>query len=137
RADHAAAAPNSSMVIVAGGDVSAESPLSSTELFPLSSSGAACTTNCECSAGLCVNDSCCTASLPIGAQCQNKCECTSGACVDGVCCDQACDGACQGCSAAAKGGGQDGACDEVHNRADPRHKCTAQSSTSCGRTGFC
>lgn len=37
-------------------------------------------------------------------------ECATGACNDGFCCDRQCDGPCEACSAAAKGGGEDGVC---------------------------
>ncbi|HZF56152.1 MAG TPA: MYXO-CTERM sorting domain-containing protein [Polyangiaceae bacterium] len=37
-------------------------------------------------------------------------DCASNYCVDGVCCDKTCTGPCEACSAAAKGGGDDGTC---------------------------
>ena len=45
--------------------------------------------------------------------CTDDNQCTSGFCVDDVCCNSACTDPCRGCSAAVKGGGNDGECDLV------------------------
>ncbi len=45
-----------------------------------------------------------------GQPCESGGGCDSGFCVDGVCCNNVCDAPCKSCSAAAKGGGEDGSC---------------------------
>jgi hypothetical protein len=45
-----------------------------------------------------------------GAPCADASQCMSGFCTDGVCCDLVCDQPCDSCTAALKGGGNDGEC---------------------------
>ncbi len=77
-----------------------------------------------------------TASLR-GAACTTGTDCITGQCVDGVCCDSACKGICMACSAAKKGGGADGICDNVAADSDPDNDCQDQGASSCGTTGVC
>jgi len=74
-----------------------------------------------------------------GDGCAEPAECLSGHCVDGVCCDGPCDETCEACSAALKGGGEDGVCDAVVADSDPDDDCPADPDypSSCGADGLC
>lgn len=72
-----------------------------------------------------------------GEPCLVSGDCASAFCADGVCCDGACAGNCQACSAAAKGAGADGVCDDVADGADPRGDCPDDGVASCQRDGAC
>lgn len=71
-----------------------------------------------------------------GTPCDLGDVCTSGFCVDGVCCDVACEGPCLSCSAAGKGGGDDGTCGPVAADTDPRDDCL-DSGAACQDNGVC
>jgi hypothetical protein len=74
----------------------------------------------------------------LGASCALGVECGSGVCTDGVCCDRAC-GPCEACTAAAKGGGDDGSCGPLPAGQAPTvaSACPAEPISTCGRTGVC
>jgi hypothetical protein len=55
----------------------------------------------------------CGTTCATGKQCNVDTDCGSGHCADGVCCNTACNGTCLACSAAKKGGGQDGTCGSI------------------------
>lgn len=99
----------------------------------------ACADTCEddddCAAGLpCVRGACQT--LELGHACSEDGECASEHCVDGVCCDTRCDG-CRACSKAAKGYGDDGACEAVLSGKDPHDECDAEPAETCAEDGTC
>lgn len=73
----------------------------------------------------------------IGASCLSGAQCQSGSCADGICCDLPCSGACVACTAAKKGGGQDGACGSIPIGLDPDNECASQAQATCGTTGVC
>ncbi len=106
-------------------------------------SGAACATSCttdaSCATGYHCNGGACVVSKADGSTCGRARECTSGNCVDGVCCESACGGACEACSAALKGFGVDGKCENVGNGTDPRNRCAADPGFpgNCKADGFC
>ncbi|HRI70492.1 MAG TPA: hypothetical protein PK156_39945, partial [Polyangium sp.] len=58
----------------------------------------------------------------------------SNFCADGVCCNNICMGSCQACSAAKKGGGQDGVCGSIKAATDPDNEC---SNGECNGSGAC
>jgi hypothetical protein len=73
--------------------------------------------------------------LPNGQACAAGAECISTFCADGVCCNAACGGVCQACSAAKKGGGQDGTCGSIPAGADPDSECGG--AASCNGVNAC
>lgn len=72
-----------------------------------------------------------------GAECTADLQCSTGFCTDGVCCDQACKDGCLACSAAAKGGGEDGVCGPIGAGKSPRFGCENPTQAICGYTGNC
>ena len=70
--------------------------------------------------------------------CTSHSECASGACADGICCDSSC-GGCRACTAALKGSGVDGVCDDVAADTDPHDACAlgVNYPTSCLSDGLC
>jgi MYXO-CTERM domain-containing protein len=70
--------------------------------------------------------------------CSSGSQCTSGQCQDGICCDTAC-GTCQACTAAKKGFGADGVCENVTADSDPDNECDEGPNfpTSCLADGMC
>ncbi len=99
---------------------------------------ATCTTDAQCAASAyCRADKTCQPDQANGAACTSASQCTSGFCADGVCCDGACNSACKACSAAAKGQGLDGVCDNAKNGGDPHADCADQGAASCGFDGTC
>ena len=96
-----------------------------------------CTTNADCLNGNFCDKGVCKSKLGNGAACGANADCTSGYCVDGVCCATACTGPCQACSAAKKGGGQDGECEPIKDGTDPDNECPDDGATSCKRDGAC
>jgi hypothetical protein len=84
----------------------------------------------------------------LGEHCASDGECSSGHCTDGVCCDADCHDTCGGCTAALKGGGDDGTCGYVAaglnppaSSAEPTRDCAedaaCRGSTSCNGAGRC
>ena len=71
-----------------------------------------------------------------GAACSTNAECTTGFCTDSFCCDKACGGPCEACSAAKKGAGVDGACAPISADTDPKSAC-APGSGACAADGMC
>jgi MYXO-CTERM domain-containing protein len=108
RAGHSGTRLNDGRVLAAGGKDGTASPQSTAELLDLESGGVACSMAEDC---------------------------VSGYCVDGVCCDTACAGTCVACTAAKKGGGQEGICGPVGKGSDPHDQC--DMDFVCGQTGFC
>ncbi len=72
-----------------------------------------------------------------GSTCSANADCFSGFCVDGKCCNTACVGTCVACSAALKGLGADGVCDNIGVGLDPNIECGFQAAATCGTTGVC
>ncbi len=70
--------------------------------------------------------------------CTSGSQCSSGHCEDGICCDKAC-GMCQACTAAKKGFGADGVCENVTADSDPDDECPLGPNypTSCLADGTC
>lgn len=101
--------------------------------------GATCTGDGQCvaSAYCRTGDHTCQPDQNDGATCSNNSQCKNGHCVDGVCCETACTANCQACSAAKKGSGVDGTCDNVKVGTDPDNNCSADAPTSCQQNGFC
>ena len=104
----------------------------------LDSGSPACTQNGSCDgAGGCqlypASSGCAAEACTSGSQC------VSGFCRDGICCDGWCLGACQACTAALKGGGQDGVCGTIAAGTDPESECPQDSGypASCGADGSC
>jgi hypothetical protein len=89
----------------------------------------------------CTGDRTCDARslclLKNGRPCSARDECASGFCVDGVCCSTACTDRCHACSAALKGGGADGICDNAAKGNDSHNDCADDGACSCQRTGAC
>ncbi len=79
----------------------------------------------------------CPTRCGIGKKCSAGSDCASGFCADGVCCDAACNGPCSACTAAKKGGGQDGACGFVAAGTDPDNECATSPVATCGTNGVC
>ncbi len=75
--------------------------------------------------------------LPDGAPCAHFAQCQSGHCTDGVCCDTLCEGTCAACTAAKKGGGEDGACEPIAAGQDPEAECVPAAVGTCGQSGVC
>jgi MYXO-CTERM domain-containing protein len=100
--------------------------------------GVSCASDADCIASsFCDSTSHCAADQSNGATCAIGSQCVSGNCVDGVCCDQACAGPCQACSAAKKGGGNDGVCESVHEGTDPDNDCDIEPPSTCAKDGTC
>lgn len=78
-----------------------------------------------------------TTPQPQGSPCSSSDGCESGFCVDGVCCDTDCPQACGACTAAKKGGGEDGVCGAIAAGGDPDGECPDTAPASCGTTGTC
>ena len=97
-----------------------------------------CASDAQCAQGSFCDSatSTCEAQGADGDACTRAPECTSGNCVDGVCCASACDGICEACSAAAKGGGNDGTCGPIVAGQDPDSECNP-ANPPCGQTGEC
>ncbi len=72
-----------------------------------------------------------------GKTCLANSDCSSNFCVDGFCCDTACNGLCQACSAAKKGGGQNGSCGNIAVGTDPDNECATDPVLSCDQNGSC
>jgi hypothetical protein len=70
-----------------------------------------------------------------GQACTAGADCVSGNCVDGVCCNGPCAGVCQACTAAKKGGGNDGICGNIAINLDPDDECSG--SSTCNGSGAC
>ncbi len=110
---------------------------------PYVCSGSACGTTCaadsQCTTGYFCNtsSSACQPKKSLGEACGGNTQCDSNFCVDGVCCDTSCTGSCVACSAALKGTGSDGVCDNVLAGTNPRSACATTQASSCGTTGFC
>jgi MYXO-CTERM domain-containing protein len=109
----------------------------------LCANGTSCGTTCT-GDGQCIataycrtSDDTCRPDLNDGLTCSSNSQCKNGHCVDGVCCETACAGACQACSAAKKGLGVDGVCDDVKAGTDPDNNCAAEPASSCQNDGFC
>jgi len=81
----------------------------------------------ECASGNCGGDGACKKYN--GAGCGAATECLSGYCADGYCCGNACTETCKSCSAAKKGGGNNGQCGVIMSGTDPDNEC--------GGTGVC
>jgi hypothetical protein len=114
---------------------------SSGDCTPYLCGASACKTSCADDAD-CVTGAYCAASeckldQANGADCTSGSQCISGNCVDGKCCDQTCTGPCKACSAAKKGAGLDGECENVAPGEDPDNDCAAQAPSTCGTTGAC
>lgn len=71
----------------------------------------------------------------LGSPCTVDAECTSGFCADGVCCDARCQLPCRACTAALKGGGEDGRCGPILAGLDPNDECPGTST--CNGNGTC
>ncbi|MBI4700565.1 MAG: hypothetical protein HY744_05280, partial [Deltaproteobacteria bacterium] len=73
------------------------------------------------------------------APCEKELECASGFCVDEICCASECNGECEACTAAKKGGGDDGACGPVAVDTDPDDDCApdVKYPASCLADGLC
>lgn len=109
----------------------------------LCADGSSCGTTCA-GDGQCVtaaycrsSDHTCQPDLNDGLTCSSNTQCKNGHCVDGVCCETACTGSCQACSAAKKGSGVNGQCENVKKGTDPDNNCSADASTSCQQDGTC
>lgn len=83
--------------------------------------------------GGCDSGSCMGMVKPNGSSCNAASECASDHCVDYVCCDSDCAGVCQTCSAAQKGGGDNGTCGNVKPGTDPYAECNGV----CNEQGAC
>ncbi len=92
-----------------------------------------CATNAFCR----TSDSTCQPDRANGVACSGGSQCVSGNCIDGVCCESACAGICQACSAAKKGSGQDGFCENVAASSDPDSECADDGQASCDHNGSC
>ncbi|HET6284111.1 MAG TPA: PA14 domain-containing protein [Polyangia bacterium] len=90
-----------------------------------------CTTDMDCTAGVCLAGSC--GKKPIGAACLAPGDCNSGFCEQGVCCNVACGTACVSCALA----GSVGTCTPIPTGQDPLNQCTAAAPMSCGLDGSC
>ncbi|HEY0706945.1 MAG TPA: hypothetical protein VGG33_09115, partial [Polyangia bacterium] len=105
---------------------------------PFACAGDVCKTDCasaqDCARGVSCNAGSC-GKRPLGAACSSGGDCNSGHCVDGVCCDVAsCSGPCRACNLP----GSAGSCQNFVANAVPRASgCSAEATSSCGRTGKC
>jgi hypothetical protein len=77
-----------------------------------------------------------TNNLVDGKPCDDDAQCVSTFCTDGVCCGTACKGECTACTAAKKGGGNDGDCGNIPAATDPDDECDGPASL-CDGPGFC
>lgn len=103
-----------------------------------------CTSTELCADGYyCGPGSRCTPKVAPGEACPAGCVdetcdgCSTGICADGVCCRSECAGACVACTAAVKGGGDDGVCGPVAAGRSGRGLCAQDPVESCGQTGRC
>jgi len=112
-----------------------------TSCAPYGCSGATCLTTCtvdtQCAPSAFCDSAICKADLDPGAACTRTAQCKSGFCVDGVCCDKACSAKCEACTAAKKGSGTDGTCDQVAADSDPDNECAVATGDACGAPGTC
>lgn len=92
---------------------------------------------CATSAFCRTSDQTCQPDLDDGLPCSADSQCGSGHCVDDVCCETTCTGACQACSAAKKGSGADGVCDDVAEDTDPDDDCAPDAPSTCQKNGEC
>jgi hypothetical protein len=101
--------------------------------------GATCAGDGDCVAnGFCrTSDHTCQLDQANGVSCSGNSQCVSAHCVDGVCCESSCAGTCQACSAAKKGSGLDGFCENVAKDSDPDGNCPDDGAASCGSNGSC
>ena len=108
---------------------------------PFNCGASTCLTSCTGSGDCVIGSACvgttCEGQRANGASCTADDQCMSDHCIDGVCCNTACQGPCKACSAAAKGTGADGVCDDVAAGQDPDDDCATQATSSCGRDGTC
>jgi len=74
-----------------------------------------CPTGACNASGKCVSDA--------GITCTKAADCLSGFCADGVCCNETCSGICRACTAALKGSGNDGSCENIVVGTDPQSEC--------------
>lgn len=86
----------------------------------------------ECQYGACDGAGVCKKDN--GQACTQNGDCLSGHCVEGVCCNTACTGTCMACTAALKGQGSNGLCQNIALNLDPQNEC---SYGACGGTGTC
>ncbi len=96
-----------------------------------------CTNDAECAPAAYCDGAVCLPEKATGEPCAGANQCQSGFCVDGVCCEGACASTCMACSAAKKGGGDDGACGPIAAGVDPDGECDNQGESSCGTDGSC
>lgn len=79
----------------------------------------------------------------IPTACTTDAQCSSGMCRDNVCCNAACGGLCEACSVALKGQGVDGLCEPIGDGLDPQAECatggqsTCQGDFVCNGAGLC
>jgi len=101
--------------------------------------GVSCAGDGECVAnGFCRSvDHTCQLDQANGSSCSGDAQCVSGHCVDGVCCESTCAGTCRACSAAKKGSGVDGTCENVKEDTDPDSDCPNDGASTCQRNGSC
>ena len=112
RAEHAATSLSNGYVLVSGGLDSTDNPTSGAELYVW--------------------------AYPLASPCSADNECQSGHCADGVCCDVDCyAGECTACTAALKGGGNDGVCGPALAGSNPHFDCFDDGVDTCGQTGIC
>ena len=108
---------------------------------PFACNGGACIATCavdsQCATGAYCSAPNCLVKQADGTTCSADKQCTNGHCADGVCCNTACAGTCQACTAALKGFGQNGTCDNILGNTDPENECPDQGVSSCGANGLC
>ncbi len=109
--------------------------------YACNSATATCKTTCT-SDGDCVSPKTCNANScgtkANGSACTGATQCTSGNCTEGVCCNTTCTDASNGTCQSCKVSGHVGTCTPVANGgSDPKSRCTATASTSCGLDGAC
>ncbi len=85
----------------------------------------------ECAGGTCNAQGTCSV-IPDGTACLNNGDCQSGFCSDGVCCNEACGGTCRACTAAKKGSGVDGVCENIASETDPDNECINEGVCRAG-----
>jgi hypothetical protein len=129
------------VVVVAGGTSlgpgNVSLSLKSCDIFQPLGVGQSCFDSGECAEEKCACGVCVKSLLKQGSVCGCDSACESGSCVDGVCCDSACTGDCQACSAAAKGKGVDGVCENVSDGLDPHNDCDPKGAGVCQLPGVC
>lgn len=86
----------------------------------------------ECWGGACDGKNVCKEYN--GVSCTFAAQCLSKYCVDGYCCGNICMGECQACSAAKKGYGDDGVCENISANTNPDNECTPGE---CNGSGAC